>query len=80
VAQTVVVDISLALKWVLAESDTKAAEGLLAEWQAKGSRMIAPSLFLVEAANALHQYVRTGLFTPAEAEKAFKALWRMGLN
>ena len=73
-AKTVVVDISLGIKWVLAEPDTNTAEALLAEWDSNGDRMIAPSLFMVEAANVLFQSIRQGLLSQAEAETALTAL------
>ena len=57
----VVVDASVALKWVLSEAGTEAALAL------RGEELIAPSLWLAEATNALWRGVRLGELTLAEA-------------
>lgn len=62
---TVVIDASVALKWVLDEADAEAADALLSE------ELIAPSLWLVEAANALWRRARSGQIT---ADEAFERL------
>jgi predicted nucleic acid-binding protein len=58
---SVVVDASVALKWVFDEPGSGAALALRAE------RLIAPALWLAEAANALWRHVRLGEATAAEA-------------
>jgi predicted nucleic acid-binding protein len=65
----VVVDTSLALKWVVAEADSSLARGLLSSWIANGYDIIAPSLYASEVANALHQKARRGLISPDEAKR-----------
>jgi predicted nucleic acid-binding protein len=57
----IVIDASVALKWVLAEVNTDAADALLAE------ELIAPSLWLIEAANAMWRRSRRGEFDLVEA-------------
>jgi len=56
-----VVDASVAVKWVLTESGSDAAVALHAE------EMIAPSFWLVEAANALWRSARVGEIAVDEA-------------
>ncbi len=56
----VVVDTSIALKWVLVEPDSASARELLDEWNSKGITIIAPTLLAYEVANALYQQVRKG--------------------
>jgi predicted nucleic acid-binding protein len=51
---SIVVDASVAVKWVLNEPGTEAALAL------RDEELIAPALWLVEAANALWRHVRLG--------------------
>ena len=67
----VVVDASLAVKWVLNEAGSDAALALLEEWVRAGVEMVAPPLLSYEGANVLHQRVRRGTLAPADA----LALW-----
>jgi predicted nucleic acid-binding protein len=57
----IVVDASVAVQWVLAESGSAAAAAL------RDEDMVAPVLWLVEAANALWRRVRTGEMTIEQA-------------
>ncbi|HWE64744.1 MAG TPA: type II toxin-antitoxin system VapC family toxin [Chloroflexota bacterium] len=54
----VVVDSSLAMKWVIPQTYAAEAAALLQAWGSQGMQLLAPHLFLSEAANALYQYVR----------------------
>lgn len=65
---TLVVDASVALKWVLDEAGSDAAEALLDE------TLIAPSLWLVEAANALWRRGLRGEITQHGAADRLTAL------
>lgn len=65
---TIVVDASIALKWVLEEQGSAAAEELL------DKDLAAPSLWLLEAANALWRRTVRGELTPAEAEERLTEL------
>lgn len=56
-----VVDASVAIKWVVPEVGSEAASDLLAR------ELCAPSLWLAEAANALLKKARRGEITAAEA-------------
>lgn len=60
---SIVVDASVALKWVLDEPGHQAADALLDE------ELVAPALWLVEAANALWRRARRGELTHEEARE-----------
>lgn len=66
---TIVVDASVALKWVLHEEGSEAAEKLLDE------ELIAPSLWLVEAGNALWRRSTRGEISAAEAQERLSELF-----
>ncbi|MBI3961872.1 MAG: type II toxin-antitoxin system VapC family toxin [Deinococcus sp.] len=59
-SDSVVVDASLAVKWVLKEPYTVEAMALLAEWERQQCRILAPSLLAFEVANALYKRVSRG--------------------
>ncbi|HWB51878.1 MAG TPA: type II toxin-antitoxin system VapC family toxin [Stellaceae bacterium] len=58
---SIVIDASVALKWVFDEPGSEAAITLLTE------ELMAPELWLAEAANALWRHVRLGEASTAEA-------------
>jgi len=64
----VVVDASVALKWVFDEPDSEAAVAL------RNDELIAPALWLAEAANALWRRAQRGEITAEEAGKWFSDL------
>jgi predicted nucleic acid-binding protein len=66
---TLVVDASVALKWVLAEPGQAAADALLDD------DLIAPSLWLLEAANALWRRNLRGELSVGEAEERLSELF-----
>jgi predicted nucleic acid-binding protein len=66
----IVVDASVAVKWVLHEDGETQAAALLRE------SMAAPSIWLVEAANALWRIERQGRLSPEEADEALAKLRR----
>lgn len=65
---TIVVDASIALKWVLQETGSEAAEKLLE------NDLAAPSLWLLEAGNALWRRTAREELTPAEAAERLAVL------
>jgi predicted nucleic acid-binding protein len=67
---TVVVDASVALKWVLPEKGTRDADALLSQ------ALIAPSFWLAECANALWKNVRIGKISTADSSSLFQKLRR----
>jgi predicted nucleic acid-binding protein len=64
----VVVDASVAVKWVLDEPGSEAAATL------REQELIAPALWLAEAANALWRHAQTGEITGNEAVELFTEL------
>ena len=58
---SIVIDASVALKWVLDEPETEAALAL------RNEQLIAPELWLAEAANALWRHVKLGEITAEQA-------------
>lgn len=65
-AGVVVVDASLAVKWLAVEPDTEAANRLQDGWRQARSRVLAPNLLLTEVANALWQKVERRLLSPED--------------
>ena len=68
-----VVDASVAVKWLVAEEDADAADRLAAS----GQELHAPRLMASEAANALWRKARAGQIEPAEAGAAMALLTDM---
>jgi predicted nucleic acid-binding protein len=66
---SIVIDASVALKWVLDEPGKEAADALLDE------ELIAPALWLVEAANALWKRVQRGEISADEAKERLAELY-----
>jgi predicted nucleic acid-binding protein len=65
-----VVDASVALKWVLPEEESEIAEGLLE----RGALLHAPAFIFVELANAIWFQMRAGKLNAAEAEGCLRDL------
>jgi predicted nucleic acid-binding protein len=65
-----VIDASIAVKWVLPEHDSGAATAL------QRHELLAPSHWIIEAANALWSRARRGDLTPAEVARRVAALER----
>ncbi len=59
----VVVDASLAFKWLVEEADSDKAHAILLSWEDRGVRPAAPRLMPFEIANALHRRVAMGELT-----------------
>jgi predicted nucleic acid-binding protein len=62
---TLVVDASVAIKWLIEEDGTDAAEAL------RGRRLVAPQLIRVEVANVLRTIAARGLTPLASAAELF---------
>ena len=71
---TVVVDASLALKWVVPADDSQIAQHLWTRWQDAGQSLIGPPIFRPEITNALYQMVRRAVVRAEEADEALSAL------
>jgi predicted nucleic acid-binding protein len=76
----VVVDASIAVKWVIEEIDSHVASALLAEWSNQRKLLVAPDLFLYEVANILRKKVRRNFITPSKAHQAAILIWEMGIE
>lgn len=66
----VVVDASIAIKWVLNEEDSNIALALLAEWIGRKTNMLAPALLAYEITNILHKKIRSGKITVDTAKNS----------
>jgi predicted nucleic acid-binding protein len=75
----VVVDASLALKWVLSEADSNTAITLLRKWNTDNMEVIAPALFTYEATNILYRQVVTNKLTYDEVKKLLTKLFSIGI-
>src|SRR2546426_11155840 len=62
-----VLDASVAVKWVLPESESAKALWLRDEFRNRVHELIAPDIFLVEIAHALTRAERRGILQPREA-------------
>ncbi len=76
----VVVDASLAIKWVLNEPYADEALAIASEWATAEIRPVAPCLLLVEAANVLHRRVVKGHISPSQAKQLLAGLLNMGIE
>jgi predicted nucleic acid-binding protein len=72
----VVVDASVAIKWVIDEELTAAADRLFG----RGFRLTAPDLLLVECANAVWKKVGRGEITEAYGDEAMALLRSFALD
>ena len=70
-----VVDASVAIKWVVEEAGSKVAVGLLG-----GPALSAPDLLMPECANILWKKVRRGELTPEEAALVAELLQRAAVE
>jgi predicted nucleic acid-binding protein len=69
--ETVVVDCSVAAKWILQEADPPEALRLLDEQEADKFSLIAPDLLLTEFASLIAKRVRRARMPVAEGHRAF---------
>jgi predicted nucleic acid-binding protein len=76
----VVVDASLALKWVVNEHRSAEARRLLREWEDANFVLLAPMLFPTECANGLYHRVTKGQVTIAQAMPLLDALLERGVK
>jgi predicted nucleic acid-binding protein len=76
---TVVVDASLALKWVLSEADSNTAITLLQSWNTHNMEIIAPALFTYEATNILYRQIVTHKLSYEEVSKLLTKLFSIGI-
>ena len=72
--QFVVVDASLAVKWLIDEDYSDLAKSLAQSWAAQGIRLSAPQLLPYEVSNALHRRVVSGGITIDMASQLLDSL------
>jgi len=65
----VIVDTSIAIKWIIEETDSEKAIALLAQWVIGKTVILAPVLLAYELTNVLHQRIRRGEANQEEAEQ-----------
>lgn len=78
--KTVVVDTSLALKWIVYEEDSLIAQALLTEWATQNILLLAPNLLMCEITNSLYKKVRRDEITLKTARYAIETLMTINLN
>lgn len=76
----VVVDASLAVKWVLREPYAEQAVELATDWASRGIKPAAPCLLLVEVTNVLHRRAILEQISPAQAQQLLGGLMGMGIE
>jgi predicted nucleic acid-binding protein len=79
-SDVVVVDASLALKWILREPDSDIAKTLLKQWNADKTDVIAPGLFAYEITNILYRQVVAGKLSYDETKQLLKELFSIGIS
>lgn len=77
-ADEVVVDASLALKWIEQEPYSAEASALLENWRLRHCRLLAPALFAYEATNAIAKRVKRAQLTLEAAKQRLAALLENG--
>ncbi len=79
-SRPVVVDASVAVKWLVNEIHTEEAFALARSWARSDIQPVAPHLMPVEVANALHQRVRRGELSLEAATRLLDALVNSGIR
>ena len=69
----VVVDASVAIKWLVEEDDSDKVTALARFWADEGTRLAAPYLMPFEVANALHRRVTRGELEVDDAADGVRA-------
>ena len=76
----VVVDASLAFKWLVREDNSDQAQAISRSWADNGIQTAAPHLLPVEVANALHRRVVLGELTVEDAMRLLEHLLASGIE
>jgi predicted nucleic acid-binding protein len=77
-AAEVVVDASLALKWVVEEPYSAEAHALLNRWRETRRTLLAPALFLYEVTNALAKRMQRGQLTLEQSKEQLRFFLESG--
>ena len=78
-SEYVVVDASVAFKWLVEEEHSDKATALVRLWDGEGARLAAPQLMSFEVANALHRRVARGDFAVDVASGLMEDLMSLGI-
>ncbi len=76
----VVVDASLAFKWLVSEENSDRAQAISRAWANDGIQTAAPYLMPVEVANALHRRVARGELSVSDAVRLLRYLLASGIE
>jgi len=76
----VVVDASIALRWVLRDEKEARVDAVLEEWAATLTQMLAPPLFPAEVTNALYLPTRRRRLSLEEADLALSTIMLLGVQ
>ena len=76
----IVVDASLAVKWLVEEEGSGTAAALAQFWRNEGTKLVAPPLMAIEVANALHRRVVRGELSVADAARLLENLLTSGIE
>lgn len=76
----VIVDASIALRWVLRDEKEAQVDVLLEQWAASLTEMLVPPLFPAEVTNALYLSVKRKRLTLEEAELALRTIMELGIQ
>ena len=79
-SEFVVVDASLAFKWLVEEEHSDRATALARLWDDEGCQLAAPPLMPFEVANALHRRVMRGDLTVGVAADLIQDLMSLGVT
>ena len=79
-SEFIVVDASVAVKWLVKEEDSDQATDLARFWADEGTRLAAPFLMPFEVANALHRRVTRGELEVDGAADLMQGLMSMGIE
>jgi predicted nucleic acid-binding protein len=74
---SVVVDASVAIKWMVVERLTPEATALLRAWAREGVRLVAPAWFVCEVSNVLLQRLRDRQIRIVDAQDNLRDLTRL---
>ena len=77
---SVCIDASLALTWLLPTEQNEAANDLRREWDEKGIELIVAPLFHAEVTSVLREQVYFKRLLPEEGEEAFSIYLDMGVK
>ena len=78
--ESVVVDASVAFKWIVEEEYSEEAWLFLVKWRNEQTQVIAPTWFLFEISNILYQRVRQGHLTLDAATGMLSELQAAGIE